>query len=458
MGIFDDNPNLKWLVVGAVGSAFIAMSYDVFQGLFLPDFNGWSEPYKTISAKFVAFSISLSIGVLFFLLIKSKKSNQNSNNSIEMIKGGSHVNRYSSSNYPYVIIALFVIVLVNVYYINNFLFPPAEPAIVKSENLRNFTVISTGTDYDNNHTGIMRETDRFVLQITVENKYPDNTRLYYSDTITQSNPSPYIPVPSPIIISKGGYQTIPRTFYLHGGVNAIDATFDFYTDPNQTSGKMWPSPVEIGKATVFNLATVRAITESEYEGRFVLIATVVLAEATIALVIVSQLNVKETREIIRETLESNRLFSLELQGKFKLSFDFKDPHFYNEAGIWKFGCHMWNIGNVSVRNISIYHIEYSSLIVLNELIKNEENIKTVLLEKVDSIIEPGRDHYISFTIPQNIAENTTADCRIVIWLEYDYLHGKEEGIAFIDRYSNGQTGYAWFDNDSIQNKRKELKP
>ncbi len=458
MGVFDDNPNLKWLVVGAVGSAFIAMSYDVFQGLFLPDFNGWIEPYKTISAKFVAFSISLSIGVFFFLLIKSK-NNQNSNNTIEMRKDDVVISR-RSLNYVYVVIALFVIVLINIYFIINFLYPPAGPTIEKSVNLGNFTVIYTGVDYDNNHSEIMRETDRFILQIIVENKYHGNIRSYYSDTITQSNPSPSIPI-SPEIISKGGNQTISRVFYLHGGINAIDATFDFYTEPNQTSGKMWPGPVEIGKAVAFNLATVRAITESEYEGRFVLIATVVLAEATIALVIVSQLNVKESRDILRETRESNRLFSLELKGKFKLSFNFKDPHFFDDAGTLKFGCHMWNMGNVLVRNISIYHTEYSSLITLDELIKNEKDIKKVLLEKVDSTVEPGRYHYISFVvqqdIAQSIAQNAVKDFRIAIWLEYEYLHGKEEGIAFVDRYSNGQTGYTWFDNDSIQKRRKELK-
>ncbi|MBI3639863.1 MAG: hypothetical protein HY223_06055 [Thaumarchaeota archaeon] len=161
-----------------------------------------------------------------------------------------------------------------------------------------------------------------------------------------------------------------------------------------------------------------------------------------------------TRNALLETRTSNKLLALELKGKFRTAFDFKDRYTAatKEANVWEFGCKMWNVGNVSVRNISIYHAEYPLLITLDDLIKDEKKIKGVLFRKIDSTLEPEHNHFISFEIHQDVKQ----DFRTVIWLEYEYLHGKEEGIAFLDRYSDGKTGYAWFDNDHIQSRRKEV--
>ena len=157
-----------------------------------------------------------------------------------------------------------------------------------------------------------------------------------------------------------------------------------------------------------------------------------------------------------KTRESNKLFALEIRAKFSPSFDFRDRKLSPIPDTdydWEYACTMWNTGNVSVSNISIYHYEYQSLVSINEVIDNEKEIKNILLKKIDSTLEP--NHYNAIFFP--LKRNQNNDLRIVMWLKYEYLHYKAESIVFLDHYSGEKTGYAWFDNDFILNKRKELK-
>lgn len=176
--------------------------------------------------------------------------------------------------------------------------------------------------------------------------------------------------------------------------------------------------------------------------------TIILSVSTLIVAIGTIIGLWKTRE-------SNKLFALEISAKFNPSFDFtkrKLTQVSNSDTIWNFECKMINIGNVSVSNISIYYYTYSKLIPINEVIQNKENIKNNLLKKIESTLEPKRDNIIGFTFKKYPAQDT----RFVIWLEFEYLQFKAEGIVFLDHLATKKTGYTWFDNDFIKNKLKEL--
>src|SRR6185437_4646367 len=133
----------------------------------------------------------------------------------------------------------------------------------------------------------------------------------------------------------------------------------------------------------------------------------------------------------------NDILIKELKAKYRSAFDFRNPYFANDVkGGWDFGCTMYNVGNVSVSNISIYHAEYPTLISFDECVKNHDQIIKNKVSKIDSTLEPNRYNTISF--PSSL-DPTSTNLRVIIWIEYEYLHGKEEGIVFLDRYANGQT-------------------
>lgn len=159
-----------------------------------------------------------------------------------------------------------------------------------------------------------------------------------------------------------------------------------------------------------------------------------------------------------KTRESNKLFALEIRAKFNPTFEFRKRDIKKESdtnnnNLWKYSCYMWNVGNVSVSNILIYHYEYQPFIPIDEVLKHKNEITTTLFEKIDSTLEPNHEHFITFTLKRDINK----PLRIVIWLEYEYLHYKAESIIFLDHNPDETTGYAWHDNDYIKNKRKELK-
>lgn len=176
--------------------------------------------------------------------------------------------------------------------------------------------------------------------------------------------------------------------------------------------------------------------------------TIILSVSTLIVAIGTIIGLWKTRQ-------SNKLFALEISAKFNPSFDFKDrkiTQVSNNDTIWNFECKMYNIGNVSVSNISIYYQVNDKSTSINDVIRNEREIKKNFLEKIESTLEPKRDHWIGFTYKRYVNQDT----RFVIWLEFEYLKFKAEGIVFLDHNAVGTTGYYWFDNDFIKNKRKEL--
>jgi hypothetical protein len=200
-----------------------------------------------------------------------------------------------------VIVAMIILAGVAVYF---FLFPP-DHFDSGNIDLGNFTVNYAMKDIDDGGIGIVRDSDRLQLQMVIQNKYPDNINLFYSDSISQSGPPQLISQEPFMLIHKGDKKELTRTFLLHAGVNVVYPTFDLSTYVNPYEGGHPVSPAEIQKVTL-NLPTVRAITQSEYDGRFVLVTTVLLASATIVLVCITGYYAKQTKntvEVLRKTAE-----------------------------------------------------------------------------------------------------------------------------------------------------------
>lgn len=157
------------------------------------------------------------------------------------------------------------------------------------------------------------------------------------------------------------------------------------------------------------------------------------------------------------TVWSNSILIRELKQKYKPQFDFRERSGYGEAtqsgDVWTFICKMYNVGRVSVHDIAIYATDYPTFVTIDEVIRNQGQIKSRLLERVGSTLEPEHEHAITVKLRNDVSK---IDLRIVIWLEYEYAYGKEEGIAFLDEYANGQTGYTWFDNYYIQKRRIDM--
>lgn len=186
--------------------------------------------------------------------------------------------------------------------IEHFLFP--LPSIdTRNYDLGNFTLHYTSTDIDNEGVGIIRDTDRLQFEITVVNKYSGDAFLRYSDSISNSGPPANIPIEPEKLIPKGDKVEFTRVFPIRAGVNEMDAIFDFYPAPNSTPGLPRISGEEIQQVPI-QLSKVRALTQSEYEGRFALVTTIILAVATVGLVLVTLLNVRETRNTVLVLKES----------------------------------------------------------------------------------------------------------------------------------------------------------
>lgn len=179
-----------------------------------------------------------------------------------------------------------------------------------------------------------------------------------------------------------------------------------------------------------------------------------LVSATISLVIATLVGISISGGL---TIWSNSILIRELKQKYKPQFAFRETNAYGDAiegGVdWTFICKMYNVGRVSVHDIAIYAVDYPTFVTIDEVIRNQGQIKSHLLEKVESTLEPEREHAITLKLKNDVSK---IDLRIVIWLEYEYTYGKEEGIAFLDQFANGQTGYVWFDNYYIQKRRLEI--
>jgi len=207
------------------------------------------------------------------------------------------------------------------------------------------------------------------------------------------------------------------------------------------------------------LGTVReTIVESNQSSNIDLVVGIQigLVAATLILVFVTWIKMSESNRITRE---SNNLLKKELESRLRaeLTATVGDSNLKQAGDKWigKVKIVIRNEGHISARHVKVHFKDPTSALTLDQLIRDEEEIKTSYFPIPGSI--PPRSNY-----PEHVLHDTTLDeskpYDLAVWVTYDYADVKNmEFIQIVKINSQSHSVGPLYEKKDIENEKNRLK-
>ena len=185
------------------------------------------------------------------------------------------------------------------------------------------------------------------------------------------------------------------------------------------------------------------------------ISTIILAFATIWLVVVTNRNTRKSNE---ELVKSNDLLRTDMLARLRPRFAITNPSlvlFNSNPTKVKFDCRPENQGSIPLRNIKIHHYKQNTKPTLIDIVRDETEIKKQ--EKSwEMTLEP-QWKLQDLNAEWELSEREQKELWVIIWSEFEALGNKEETITAIRFIDMNPIGVDTFIYEDIKDARKKLK-
>lgn len=292
--------------------------------------------------------------------------------------------------------------------------------------------------------------DPLEYQVTITNPKQEDRVLSVSFRIF-ANGEWQNPIDLQWTILANSTKNIVIPFVLNaGGTNDLQIQFIF---DRQIHGSVHPNHTfyvkDIHVLTVGDKALESIVPWSP-------IIQIALVATTIALVIVTYLNMRKTSRLTDQQLALTRR-ELESRLKADLTVSVGDSNLKKDGEKWvgTVKIIIRNEGQISARHIKVHFKDPDSSLGLDQLIRDEEKIKKIYFQIPGSI--PSKSHY-----PEHILHNTVLDeskpYDLAVWVTYDYANLKNmEFIQIVKINAQSNSDGPLYEQEDIENEKKMLK-